>query len=660
MSSYSLFGYQIEISSGKRNYSYLSVKIIKHMDNCRNIFRESYTKNYPGEKDFGPKVWQYAIGAMNVAAEDFLSLLKANHIYTVSKEDLLSEENTERFANAVTDIMIQISEISGNAEAAREYRSQRKASRSRAGAVGFGVPAYIKASVDAAAINAVTGIGHSMINAIGNAGTSLAASANINSLIRNNETVNRLAEAVSGSISLMGAAVMSYLKDYGMEFEILPQSNSEKAYRILKNINSIPNDDKKNALIQAITLDYCNQDIYTYIIEHYPEESRTVDQMATELGMDVSEPIKNRINAKAWNLAFKISCFHKSVFCSYDEAVWIYQEYEALRKMADDTGWSEDLITVRIPAFIMVRGLIESIPEVYLKHDFNEKEEFLICIKELEGFYGDIRFRNLDDPVEYADIEVSFDKYSTLNLYHYQFLENRLEYLKRVKGIGLTKELHNLIADRKYSDLFEISGITDKFEKRKAQVCKYAPFEKDEQLFIVVYTGINQGLAITSKRVLLFDHMLSKKECEQPIEESSSIFSNSNGIYLSGSGVSGSTDLVIKLSLADEKDRNSCIFDINNLLNVIKYHLGTDKKDALTSSEGPIYTKAEQAETLRCTGCGKEVPKSAKFCTFCGNVMQAQKMETMFCTGCGKKILRTTKFCTYCGTQNTYRKERGV
>ena len=58
---------------------------------------------------------------------------------------------------------------------------------------------------------------------------------------------------------------------------------------------------------------------------------------------------------------------------------------------------------------------------------------------------------------------------------------------------------------------------------------------------------------------------------------------------------------------------------------------------------------AVSSEETECPHCHARLAGNAKFCTECGNKMEAKKRA--FCTECGKPITPGAKFCSSCGTK---------
>jgi membrane protease subunit (stomatin/prohibitin family) len=58
---------------------------------------------------------------------------------------------------------------------------------------------------------------------------------------------------------------------------------------------------------------------------------------------------------------------------------------------------------------------------------------------------------------------------------------------------------------------------------------------------------------------------------------------------------------------------------------------------------------AAQAQTTPCPKCGTQNPAGTKFCSNCGNQMQAPQVATVECPACHAQVAQGAKFCSSCG-----------
>ena len=55
-------------------------------------------------------------------------------------------------------------------------------------------------------------------------------------------------------------------------------------------------------------------------------------------------------------------------------------------------------------------------------------------------------------------------------------------------------------------------------------------------------------------------------------------------------------------------------------------------------------------EMINCSFCGKEVNADAKFCPYCGKIIEKPKfIEVIRCRKCGAKMNEDSAFCPECG-----------
>ena len=57
---------------------------------------------------------------------------------------------------------------------------------------------------------------------------------------------------------------------------------------------------------------------------------------------------------------------------------------------------------------------------------------------------------------------------------------------------------------------------------------------------------------------------------------------------------------------------------------------------------------ANNATTVKCPKCGKELPAQAKFCFECGSKIEILAEDEIICPKCGEKT-KKGKFCFLCG-----------
>lgn len=290
METFQLFGKEFQITVEQENYAYLINQFSEIRKNAVNKFFSSYRENYPSIETWENDITRKFNIAINCAVKRSMDLLRENGVYTISEKEFMEKSwNPAGFDDIINEIGNKIWNIAQDAENEIQYRQQRKDNRSRVTGFGFGMKGYLKASMQAGAINMATGLGHSIVNGIGNVGTNAASSNKINSILRDEIYIARFGTEVGLAIFDMQEYTICILNsNTDIKCDVISDDNQRKSSAIMESMPTIPSGNKKQALLQALELNYLNADAYEYIITHYRTERRNADAMASHLGLDVS------------------------------------------------------------------------------------------------------------------------------------------------------------------------------------------------------------------------------------------------------------------------------------------------------------------------------------------------------------------------------------
>ena len=66
-----------------------------------------------------------------------------------------------------------------------------------------------------------------------------------------------------------------------------------------------------------------------------------------------------------------------------------------------------------------------------------------------------------------------------------------------------------------------------------------------------------------------------------------------------------------------------------------------------TKSTSSFSSYIEQNDYVTCTKCFHAVPKSSKYCTFCGAKMKQD--DEIVCPACCNNVPKNSTYCLYCG-----------
>lgn len=201
--------------------------------------------------------------------DELYGRLASLEIYDISRGDYIRQcVDMSYLDESVERIEYRIMEITQDKNAMKAYREARKAYRGKFIGGGFGISGAIKGSVKAGALNATTGMAHSLVNTLGDAGSSIAAAAKKAGLY-NSDTKDSLVMGIRNSIfeifdNHMSLVNTYYSGYYESGFDV------DRASALFENAKKYP-DKRKDLLIQAV-LTCPTQWILDYIFDNYSEE----------------------------------------------------------------------------------------------------------------------------------------------------------------------------------------------------------------------------------------------------------------------------------------------------------------------------------------------------------------------------------------------------
>lgn len=290
MSTYILFGQQISFSEAQDRYSRLVSAYINALFATTTEFTtwyhacgsiEKVLQGYVSEAD--RLISKYVDGPLY---EQLLDL----EIYDVGKETYRDNCMVlEPAQTACRRFKGLIQKVNDAKDAEIEYRESRKQNRSRVVGGGFGLGGALKGMATAGAINAVTGMGHSVVNAFGNVGSSLSAASSKYSIYKDEESFNCLCAALAdclGSTFSAHIQIVNERKPHCIDVF----SDSDRAEALLENAKRFP-DKAQHLLLEAFKQDPASFDLLQYIFLNYRRERKNVLTIAKSFGISLSDTI---------------------------------------------------------------------------------------------------------------------------------------------------------------------------------------------------------------------------------------------------------------------------------------------------------------------------------------------------------------------------------
>lgn len=183
---------------------------------------------------------------------------------------------------AIEYIEDQYDRIVEKQHAAENYRAERKAYRSRWQGGGFGLSGALKGAATAGALNAVSGLGHSLANATGNMVSAAEASNSKDKLYSLEQTKNTLLSGLYEDIHSFFENHINLLNSWKHDF-IHSFFDEERAQALFENAKRFP-DKQMHLLAQAFC--YCpwNEELQEYIFMEFPDERKEIFRASHDFG----------------------------------------------------------------------------------------------------------------------------------------------------------------------------------------------------------------------------------------------------------------------------------------------------------------------------------------------------------------------------------------
>ena len=637
---YRIFGEEFKVTQGMKNYLEYVHYSTSHREQFVKDFVADYSLFYPSPEKWFEKTSEKVKKQLDAAAESAQQFVTANGCYTTSPKDFYAQDANADLLESMISIQEEMFDIIAQGDEEKAYRAERKENRARAVGFGFGLGGYIKGSMQAGAINAATGLGHSLANAIGNSNTTKETKAKLKEVIRSQKTEDTLTQRLNYCIANTYSNALMYLMDHGIEFDVL---DFEKADNILHNYQRIPAEKKPSALLEAIRSNYICQEAYQLILDDFPQEFPGVDGVTRELGMDFSGPVVANFNAALIEWRRKYDYSRELEIQPLEKVKELIRLYDELDDAVQLCEWPEDLIQNRIPDYFKVSELYKEVSTRYQGEEFASQTKLLGALEELEVFFADIIGKDLTDVRVTNTIETSYGQYPILSAKHRPLLERAVKFATSLQDPERIAENLNDICQRfgdndglqKFvlSSAKPFGGIMKKIEKQIA-------FEPDETIYFLYHDGADQlllgrnsGFVFTSKNIYAYDITLLKKGYEKILHEDVDGFIAVSDNLIRCQTKEGNQALDVSVSNSALKEKY--LYAINSAWDLVRV------LDGYKGGGLKPKTVAEIAVA--------DLPQLA--------VGTEGKKETAFCVYCGGKILRTAKFCNYCGKANAYKEE---
>lgn len=292
---FSLLGDILTISEGKQNFAEIYNLCRSLSDNISDAYKEQYDQ----AKDIITVIENsetLAFNALLGAANQIKDFYVKQNVYDIQVGQIMQIITEACCFNDVIEAVIDAVQSVADAEKAeRINREMRKENRSRWEGGGFGLSGALKGAATAGALNAASGLGHSIVNGLGN----MMSETNRNAALKEiyNKYRDILANALEASVCEYYSYMLLFLREKAhWNIDYVTQDNTNTALRMIDTLktSTLTDDQKKDIIYKVLNLDPTIVFTYEYIFNNYdaPEKANIL-KIAEFYHIDMDSCIEN-------------------------------------------------------------------------------------------------------------------------------------------------------------------------------------------------------------------------------------------------------------------------------------------------------------------------------------------------------------------------------
>ncbi len=527
MQEFNIVGHNIQLSTERTNFYKLEMKYNKLAEEAEFKLRAAW-KRLGGFKAVAEKLDNDAKIIFWSLIDESIKYLQLQKVFSVDEnllakrcEQFFYDEFGEDFETSVIEAYYEV--MSSKAEA-EQYRRDRKASRSKMVGYGFGISGALKASAQAGAFNAVTGMGHSVANILGNVGSSIDASSKLESLYKDKNRLDKLANGMKNVAYKIGNEVMLVVeKNTNIRYDGPAKSDREEAISIIRNLqnNKIPSENVIEYIVKALILNPFNPTLYEFAITKYGDKEIEIERMAAFFGYDMKpfkttfvEKLYGGIEKKTFSSEEELLSLKKQIIekCSFygvehikytsvldDKWIMIDEELRTVEGVMYDTRTIANNVKLDILVYNdYVSG--KNFDEINLL-DQHQLQETIEQVKNLK--YQTTQFLEIVENRIRSTIAPFIEKQIVISR-----LSNPNTFIYELKDIVTKSSFYEKMANRiKFSDFYN-----DKKNKAPSLFTMVGkPLLYEDNTLLVSW---KKGIIITTRQLILFDKSTIEKTIE--------------------------------------------------------------------------------------------------------------------------------------------------
>ncbi len=174
-------------------------------------------------------------------------------------------------------------EIENKRKEMEEYREYRKASRGKWHGGGFGIRGAVAGAAMAGTANMISGLGHSVVNAIGNMETSATAHREGQKIYKSKETKQRIHNALVNDLYVVFRGYLALLQDkLGLQFKERRIEDENRVDTVISNISKreLSTEEVIDIVAEMFQTDPYNDKLYQYVLERFGDRKLELQKLA--------------------------------------------------------------------------------------------------------------------------------------------------------------------------------------------------------------------------------------------------------------------------------------------------------------------------------------------------------------------------------------------
>lgn len=656
MTDYDISGITVHIPTSTENY----INFMRQINPFITNFNSDFTKRYNREGNC-TNIYNNALYIIDTflspPIQKCVNMLNDRGIYSIDEKIFKQQylkDSFVPFMEAVDEMMYETEIIESNRQEAKEFRQQRKSSRSRWSGGGFGISGALKGAAKAGALNMASGALHSARNAVGNAGSAIAASAEKSAVfskyreILREEMQNILSETIYKIIKCLE-------QNTNCSFAYLIDGNSPDSDIARSIINSyqagkIPNAQAKEQLVLALKNNPAELEIYKLLWSKCGDENGDLRKMAAFFDV----PLADHILSLASHHCESIFADHCKEYMTAANPLPIAIKIEAdvitARDKIKEYCEKQKIPLKDIAVYEKCSTVLHEVEEELctvngIRHDTRQTAEAVRNDRTL--FYEYLQNKNLDEENVYEGLcKLSFQSALYQDKLR-EIFEQEKTFRDPTKIFSNLKEISKKYFSEEKTPLgkIEFARTDQSLEQKEKNIRNITQMPEHEIPVMLINYASNgkSGILLTNLALRIYSKGLFSSENKMVIYHNFlDITCCGNNKYVVQTP-NGRLEFTIKSGMDIAMQNHLCkllqnaIFTIKNL-----------KPEELNS------LRFIDAASLRCD-CGTLLPTNTTICPSCFKIYTKEKIfvNTMPCKSCGNRMPEGKNFCNKCGSKLT-------